>query len=227
MRAVLQGRAGLMSSSRSLAIVAALGAASVLSATGGPAPSAQVTQDDPRQATFERMCSTCHEAERVDTVRESAAGWTRIVNDMVTQGAQGSADEIRDVIAYLAERYGTSGGGSRVDDAAPIARPARPRMTITGAYEARCGGCHGETMTGGTAGTGPSILAYIRYHTNVEVASAIRNGHHSASTMQIAAEDDDEMRNVLNDVRALAGTDPVMATGGYTGQRGRQPNIPQ
>src|SRR5262245_49590033 len=124
MRAVLQGRAGLMSSPKSIAIIfAALGVGSVLAATGGLAPAAQVPSSDPRQATFERMCSTCHEAERVHTVRVSAEGWTRIVNDMVTRGAQGSPDEIRDVIAYLAEYYGTSDSGGR-GDAASIARPA-------------------------------------------------------------------------------------------------------
>src|SRR5262245_58993478 len=164
MRNVLQGRPGLMFSTKSTAIVfVALSVAIAFAATGGPTPAAQVGPSDPRHATFERMCSTCHEAERVGTVRESAAGWTRIANDMVTLGARGSPDEIRDVIAYLAEHYGTSasrGGG----DAAAMARPQRPRMTVTGAYEARCGACHGATMTGGT---GTSILAYIRYHTNV------------------------------------------------------------
>jgi alcohol dehydrogenase (cytochrome c) len=210
-----------MSSPKSLGIIcAALGIASVLAATSGPAPAAQVRENDPRQATFERMCSTCHEPERVDTVRDSAAGWTRIVNDMVTRGAQGSPDDIRDVIAFLADHYGTSSSGGR-GDGAPIARPERPRLTVTGAYETRCGACHGATMTGGT---GPSILAYIRYHTNVDVTSVIKSGHGGTPPIQLT---EDELRNVLNDVRARAGTDPVMATGGYTGQRGREPNFPQ
>src|SRR5262245_1126251 len=220
MRAVLPGRARLMASTTSTAVLlAGLAVAGVLAATGEPTPAAQISQSDPRQATFDRMCSTCHEVERVESVRESAAGWTRIVNDMVTRGAQGSPDEIREVVGYLAEHYGTSASGSR-GDAGATARPERPRMTVTGAYEARCGACHGATMTGGT---GPSILAYVRYHTNAEVTSVIRNGHRGMPPLEMA---DAEMPNLLNDVRALAGTDPAMATGGYTGQRGREPNFP-
>src|SRR6185295_10362740 len=107
---------------------------------------------------------------------------TRIVNDMVTRGAEGSPDEIREVIAYLAEHYGTSNSGGR-GDAAPFTRPERPRMTISGAYEARCGACHGATMTGGT---GPSVLAYIRYHTNVEVTWVIKNGHRGIPPIPIS-----------------------------------------
>jgi alcohol dehydrogenase (cytochrome c) len=225
MRAVLQGRAGVISASKSTALIfAAAGIAIAFAATGGSTPAAQAPQaarPDPRQATFERMCSTCHEPERVETVRESAAGWTRIVDDMVTRGAEGSPDEIRDVIAFLADHYGTSSAGGRGDGAA-LARPERPRLAVTGAFEARCSSCHGPTMTGGPAASGPSILSYIRYHTNGEVAAVIKGGH-AGTQIQLT---DDELLNVLNDVRALGGTDPVMATGGYTGQRGREPQGP-
>jgi alcohol dehydrogenase (cytochrome c) len=173
-------------------------------------------QSDPRQATFERMCSGCHEPERVASIRETAAGWTRIVNDMVTRGADGTPEEVRDVISYLVDRSGTSAGAGT----SMSFRSERPRMAVTGAYETRCGTCHGPTMIGGTA---PSILAFIRYHTNVDVASVIRTGRSGMPAVQLT---DDELRDVLNDVRALVGTDPVMATGGYTGQRGREPNSP-
>src|SRR5262249_31005391 len=118
---------------------------------------------------------------------------------------------------YLAEHLGPSGSG-------PVASSAarRPPMPITGAYEAKCAACHGATMTGGSA---PAILAYVRYHTNVDLTSVIRNGHgrSSAGRTSAIALTDNELRDVLNDLRALAGTDPVMATGGYTGQRGREP----
>ncbi len=65
-------------------------------------------------------------------------------------------------------------------------------------------------MTGASA---PSILAFIRYHTNSEVAAALRRIH---PDLRLA---DAELRQVLTDVRVLAGTNPSMATGGYSGRR--------
>jgi alcohol dehydrogenase (cytochrome c) len=174
---------------------------------------AAAQQGDPRQVTFVRMCSTCHEPERVATVRESQAGWTRIVNDMIERGAEGSPEDAREVIAYLADHFGPSGDGGGLSF-----RPRPPTLAVTGAYRARCGACHGDAMTGGTA---PSILGYVRYHTDAEVAAIIRDGRPGMSAMELS---DEGLRNILNDVRALAGTDPVMATGGYTGQRGAEPN---
>ena len=89
-----------------------------------------------------------------------------------------------------------------------------PPATDTAGYQNRCASCHGSTMTGGSA---PSILAYIRYHTDAEVSAAIRERH---STMPEMSVPEPELRRVLADVRSLAGTNPAMATGGFTGRRG-------
>ena len=43
--------------------------------------------------------------------------------------------------------------------------------TLSGAYTTQCSPCHGAEMTGGTA---PGILAYIRYHTDAEATTQIR-----------------------------------------------------
>lgn len=64
-------------------------------------------------------------------------------------------------------------------------------------------------------GRGPSILAYVRYHTDVEVAARIREAHSGGAALQLSA---DELKSVLADVRVLARTDPNMATGGFTGR---------
>ena len=69
-------------------------------------------------------------------------------------------------------------------------------------------------MTGGSA---TAILTYVRYHTDVEVAAAIRARHTGALAMTIA---DAELREILAGMRELAGTNPTMATGGFTGRRG-------
>src|SRR5437868_4103450 len=85
------------------------------------------------------------------------------------------------------------------------ARPPAP----SGAYAAQCSTCHGAAMTGGTAA---AILSYIRYHTDVEATARIRQQHPS---LQLS---DDLLRQVIADTRILAGTNPAMATSGFTGR---------
>jgi alcohol dehydrogenase (cytochrome c) len=87
-------------------------------------------------------------------------------------------------------------------------QPSQPAPSA--AYAARCSTCHGPTMTGAT---GPEILTYIRYHTDAEATVQIREKHPS---LQIP---DAELRQALGDTRILAGTNPAMATGGFTGRR--------
>ncbi|HEV3217727.1 MAG TPA: PQQ-binding-like beta-propeller repeat protein [Vicinamibacterales bacterium] len=92
--------------------------------------------------------------------------------------------------------------------AASAQQQAQP--AASGAYAARCANCHGGGMNGAS---GPAILAYARYHTDAEVSATIRQKH---SALQLS---DAELRPVLTDLRAIAGTNPAMATGGYTGRR--------
>src|ERR1051326_989776 len=88
-----------------------------------------------------------------------------------------------------------------------------PPARDTGAYKARCAACHGADLSG-AAGAGPAILTYVRYHTNAEVMARLREAHTGAKALSLS---DDELKNVLADLRALTGTDPMMATGGFTG----------
>ena len=90
----------------------------------------------------------------MSTVRESRDGWTRIVNDMVARGAVATPDEVQQVIAFLADHFGTSSTGAPM----PLER-SRPSLTVTGAYDAKCAACHGAKMTGSS---GPSVLGYVR-----------------------------------------------------------------
>jgi alcohol dehydrogenase (cytochrome c) len=87
-------------------------------------------------------------------------------------------------------------------------------VAVAGAYAARCSTCHGAGMAGAS---GPSILSYVRYHTDAEISANIRQHH---SSLQLTEGD---LRQILGDLRALAGTNPAMAFGGYTGRRGGGP----
>jgi alcohol dehydrogenase (cytochrome c) len=87
-----------------------------------------------------------------------------------------------------------------------------PQPQTTQMYEGRCGGCHGSNMTGAK---GPAILTYVQFHVDKEITEIIRNGHQDVPPQM----PEDELRRILSDLRTLAGTNPAMATGGYTGSR--------
>ena len=83
-------------------------------------------------------------------------------------------------------------------------------------YGNQCASCHGAAMTGAK---GPSILTYVRYHVDKDIVDLMRKGHHGVP----AQIPDEEWRPVLAEMRKLAGTNPAMATGGYTGSRSGGP----
>jgi alcohol dehydrogenase (cytochrome c) len=89
-----------------------------------------------------------------------------------------------------------------------------PPAADTAAYQNRCASCHGPAMAGAS---GPAILTYVRYHTDTEVAAAVRERHRDMPGVSVQ---DAELRQILAGVRVLAGTNPAMATGGFTGRRG-------
>ena len=92
-------------------------------------------------------------------------------------------------------------------DAATASQP-------TPAYDARCLGCHGQGLKG--TERGPAILQWVRYHTDKDLTPAITLGKGKMPAQQLSA---DELKTVLSDLRVLAGTNPLMATGGFAGVR--------
>ncbi len=100
---------------------------------------------------------------------------------------------------------------------APPAWAQAPSSADSRAYLDRCGSCHGAGMTGGS---GQAILTYVRYHTDGEVTAAIRDRHRNIPALSLP---DAELRQILAGMRELAGTNPAMATGGFTGRRGGGP----
>jgi alcohol dehydrogenase (cytochrome c) len=103
--------------------------------------------------------------------------------------------------------------------------PPRPETPGTEAktlevkvYPRLCASCHGPDMRGGTA---PSILDFVRYHTDTEVTDVLSNERSIFRTdqqMPVFNLPADQLSQLLTDLRVLAGTNPTMATGGYTGR---------
>jgi mono/diheme cytochrome c family protein len=87
-------------------------------------------------------------------------------------------------------------------------------------FESRCATCHGGDAAGGDRA--PSLLSYIRYHTDAEASDVIQNGRIPNGMPSFAFADSD-LKAVTVYLRSLGGTNPAMATAGLTGQNRKAP----
>ena len=62
--------------------------------------------DGPGKAELSKICSGCHDLMFTVSTRETEEGWTSIVNDMRSKGADGTDAEFAKIIAYLTEHMG-------------------------------------------------------------------------------------------------------------------------
>lgn len=69
-----------------------------------------VLPEGPGRAVVERMCTRCHNINTFTPLRLSRERWTAEVNDMVSRGAQGSDQDVQEVIDYLSTHFGREGG---------------------------------------------------------------------------------------------------------------------
>jgi putative heme-binding domain-containing protein len=67
---------------------------------------AQSLPEGKGQADFQRICSSCHGVAMATGQRMSRAEWMGVVNDMVSRGAQGTQDQLNNIVTYLAANYG-------------------------------------------------------------------------------------------------------------------------
>jgi putative heme-binding domain-containing protein len=67
------------------------------------------------KAEFERICSSCHSVTIVTRQRMTNVQWLGVVSDMAGRGAQGTADELHNVVTYLSNNFGPG---------SPVAAPA-------------------------------------------------------------------------------------------------------
>ena len=69
----------------------------------------QQLPDGPGKELLPRLCGGCHDLTFTVSTRETEEGWTRIVNDMRSKGADGTEEEFAKVIAYLTANMGKPG----------------------------------------------------------------------------------------------------------------------
>ena len=88
-------------------------------------------------------------------------------------------------------------------------------------FESRCAVCHGGDGSGGDRA--PSLVPYVRYHTDAELSDLLHKGR-AEKGMPSFALSENELKALMRHVRELAGSNPVMATAGLTGQNRRLPS---
>lgn len=73
-----------------------------------PASQENATQasEDKAKAVLQKVCVSCHEMDTVTATRRTRAGWEGTVEDMVSRGAEGSDEEIAEVVTYLTKYFG-------------------------------------------------------------------------------------------------------------------------
>lgn len=54
----------------------------------------------------EKICASCHEIDVVRAARRTRIGWEQSVADMVSRGADGTDQEMAEVVAYLTKYFG-------------------------------------------------------------------------------------------------------------------------
>jgi competence protein ComEA len=72
----------------------------------GPMLAAQdVLPDAPGRDITVKLCSTCHGAETVASVRHPPEGWRDVIAKMVAAGAEGTEQEFESVFHYLSTQF--------------------------------------------------------------------------------------------------------------------------
>jgi competence ComEA-like helix-hairpin-helix protein len=66
----------------------------------------------------EDRCSSCHGLDLLLAEHDSKAQWSQIVNEMVSRGATGSAEELATIVDYLAANFGPEAAKINVNSAA-------------------------------------------------------------------------------------------------------------
>ena len=94
---------------RSILVFVAGSGATLIAVVARPSPPLWAAQtvlpEGPGRDVTQKICSQCHGAETVASVRHTPDGWREVIARMVTAGAQGSEQELDTVAQYLAAHF--------------------------------------------------------------------------------------------------------------------------
>jgi putative heme-binding domain-containing protein len=124
------------------------------------------------RAEFRSICSSCHALNIATNQRKTRAEWAGVVNDMVSRGAQGSAEDLDKVANYLATNFGKNSplpSTSAPAQAAPAAEEQEAPLSKAEISKAKeliqtnnCLSCHRIGDTGSYLGPELGDIGAIR-----------------------------------------------------------------
>ena len=87
----------------------------------------QALPDGKGKAEFVESCTACHRMEMATHLRKNPDEWRKTVDDMVARGADGSKEDIDNIVLYLSTNFG-------IDKSGPaVATPSTTPSSISGA----------------------------------------------------------------------------------------------
>jgi hypothetical protein len=72
----------------------------------------QALPDGKGKAEFVESCTACHRTEMTTRLRKTPDEWRKTVDDMVARGADGSKEDIDNIVLYLSTNFGTDKPGA-------------------------------------------------------------------------------------------------------------------
>jgi putative heme-binding domain-containing protein len=133
------------------------------------------------KSEFQRVCSSCHSVSMATGQRMDQAQWTGVVNDMVSRGAQGTQQDLDNIVAYLTANYGKDSPMTAAPAQAPVpaAVMTPPVAPLSEAQIAKatalirangCLSCHRVGDTGSDVGPNLSGIGANRSADDIQAA---------------------------------------------------------
>jgi putative heme-binding domain-containing protein len=141
----------------------------------------QTLPDGKGKAEFVESCTACHRTEMSTRLRKTPEQWRKTVDDMVARGADGSKEDLDDIVLYLSTNFGLdkSGGAAATPSPTPSPTSGGPAAFNSSEVESvkrliaenGCLICHRIEEQG--AYTGPTLNGLGSRRTTDEVRTAI------------------------------------------------------
>jgi putative heme-binding domain-containing protein len=136
---------------------------------------AQSLPEGKGRADFQRICSSCHSVATATSQRMTRGEWTRVVDDMVSRGAQGTQDELNNVMTYLNANFGKAGAAEVTQTPAPAVneKPLSEAEIAKGGElltAKGCLSCHRVGDTGSYVGPGLTTIGARRSGEEIRTA---------------------------------------------------------
>jgi DNA uptake protein ComE-like DNA-binding protein len=87
--------------SSSVRAAAAVLTAALVAGVGTALAARAQEQDDQPAVAFKRVCSSCHDADRILATRRTRTQWEEVIEKMIDRGAEGTADDFSAAEEYL------------------------------------------------------------------------------------------------------------------------------